>query len=172
MSEQEQSNTIHFAEHVAFTASFKTLFAEGMALVEETANYLDGDGRAEAKLLEKPASVLYASESMRLTTRLMQLASWLLLQRSANEGDMTREQVASEKKKIKLDHSRPNMDNDHWSSLPSEFQSLVHRSVSLATRISKIDDEIYGDGAERDQAPAENPVSAQLDVLNAAFGSR
>ena len=28
------------------------------------------------------ASVLYAAESMRLTTRLMQMASWLLLQRA------------------------------------------------------------------------------------------
>ena len=31
----------------------------------------------------------YASESMRLTTRLMQLASWLLLQRAVAEGELS-----------------------------------------------------------------------------------
>ncbi len=50
-----------------------------MTLVEETADYLDGDGRHAARELPRPASIVYATESMRLTTRLMQLASWLLL---------------------------------------------------------------------------------------------
>jgi len=49
-----------------------------MDLVEETAAYLDGDGRTEAKTLERSVSLTYATESMRLTTRLMQLASWLV----------------------------------------------------------------------------------------------
>jgi regulator of CtrA degradation len=39
---------------------------------------------------------------MRLTTRLMQLASWLLLHRSVREGDMTPERAREEKHKIRL----------------------------------------------------------------------
>ncbi|MEO0496553.1 MAG: DUF1465 family protein [Pseudomonadota bacterium] len=167
---EQASNTVQLAEHMAFTASFKTLFAEGMQLVEETANYLDGDGRAEAKLLPKPASVLYASESMRLTTRLMQLASWLLLQRSANEGDMTREQVATEKQKIKLDQSGPDMAQENWPHLPQEFRALVERSMSLAGRIQTIDAQIYGEGEAA--SAGDNPVSVQMDILQAAFGGR
>ena len=38
-------NTINFAGHVASSAQFKALYAEGMGLVEETAGYLDGPGR-------------------------------------------------------------------------------------------------------------------------------
>ena len=34
---------------------------------------------------------------MRLTTRLMQLASWLLLQRAVNEGEITAENARTEK---------------------------------------------------------------------------
>ncbi len=67
------------------------------------AEYLDGQGRVEAKRLSRVAATLYAAESMRLTTRLMQIASWLLLQRAANSGEMTRDQVASEKSKVRLD---------------------------------------------------------------------
>ena len=59
-----------------------------MDLVEETAAYLDGAGRQESKLLSRNAALAYAAESMRLTTRLMQVASWLLVQRAVREGDM------------------------------------------------------------------------------------
>ena len=43
-------------------------------LVEETAAYLDGDRRQQSKALGRAAALAYATESMRLTTRLMQLA--------------------------------------------------------------------------------------------------
>ena len=59
---------------------FERTFQEGMDLVEETAAYLDGGGRQESKLLSRNGALAYASESMRLTTRLMQVASWLLVQ--------------------------------------------------------------------------------------------
>ncbi len=70
------------------SALFKRTFDEGMALVEETARYLDGPGRAEARALSRKAAILYAGESMRLTTRMMQAASWLLVQRAVYDGDM------------------------------------------------------------------------------------
>ena len=60
-----------------------------MTLVEEAASYLDGPGREESRDLPRPAAVAYSTESMRLTTRLMQVASWLLLQRAVNEGELT-----------------------------------------------------------------------------------
>src|SRR6201996_2811252 len=67
---------------------FDRTFQEGMELVEETAAYLDGAGRQDSKLLSRTAALAYAGESMRLTTRLMQVASWLLVQRAVREGDM------------------------------------------------------------------------------------
>ena len=66
------------SQRMAAGESFAALFKEGMALVEATAAYLDGPGRTEAKRLTRAAALTYATESMRLTTRLMQLASWLL----------------------------------------------------------------------------------------------
>ncbi len=67
---------------------FERTFREGMELVEDTASYLDGDGRRESRLLSRAAALAYAAESMKLTTRLMQVASWLLVQRAVREGDM------------------------------------------------------------------------------------
>jgi regulator of CtrA degradation len=93
---------VTFGAILATSQAFSAYFREGMALVEETAAYLDGPGRQDAKKLERAAALAYATESMRLTTRLMQLASWLLLHRAVNEGEMSLAQASREKKKVKL----------------------------------------------------------------------
>jgi regulator of CtrA degradation len=91
---------VAFGQRLAGSDLFKGMFREGMALVEETATYLDGDGRRESHRLSRAASLAYATESMRLTTRLMQLASWLLLQRAVNDGDLTPDQASQERAKV------------------------------------------------------------------------
>ena len=71
-----------------------------MGLVEETAAYLDGPGRAASKRLSRAAALAYAGESMRLTTRLMQVASWLLVQRAVRDGEIQLTEAASEKYRL------------------------------------------------------------------------
>ena len=96
------SVTVSFGTKFAQSDQFKTVFREGMALVEAAATYLDGEGRKEARRLRPPHSLGYATESMRLTARLMQLASWLLIRRAVSEGELTPEQAVEEQRKIKL----------------------------------------------------------------------
>jgi regulator of CtrA degradation len=90
MLEQSQEGVGRDALALDFAGSalFERTFQEGMALVEQTAAYLDGEGRRESKRLGRSTALAYAGESMRLTTRLMQIASWLLVQRAVREGDM------------------------------------------------------------------------------------
>src|SRR6202050_5599415 len=105
------AGAVSFSERLANSQFFSTLFRDGMALVEETATYLDGAGRQESKKLERGAALVYATESMRLTTRLMQLASWLLLHRAVKEGEMTLTQANREKTKVKLSAADPGPDD-------------------------------------------------------------
>src|SRR5712672_3208072 len=102
MSEKSVNEAVSFGARLASSQAFADLFRDGMALVEETAAYLDGPGRQESKKLERNAALAYATESMRLTTRLMQLASWLLLHRAVKEGEMSLAQANKEKAKVKL----------------------------------------------------------------------
>lgn len=164
--------TVDFSQRLAGSESFKTLFREGMALVEETAAYLDGDGRAQSRDLSRAASLTYATESMRLTTRLMQLASWLLLQRAVNEGEMSQEQAGLEKTKVKLDTLSTSRQGPGWDGLPQSLTGLIERSIRLAERIKRLDDAIYQKREEAAKASAENPVANQLDLLKQAFGGR
>jgi regulator of CtrA degradation len=169
---KESAKPVKLAERRVFSESFKPLYREGMGLVEQAAEYLDGQGRVEAKKLSRLGATLYAAESMRLTTRLMQVASWLLLQRAANSGEMTRDQVASEKSKVRLDTASAHEDAAGWSELPAEFVDLVTRSLRLQALVRRMDDEVYGAGNRAVPAPAgrrSNPVSDQITLLNTAF---
>ena len=154
-----------FGEKLAGSQSFSTLFREGMALVEETAAYLDGPGRKESKSLERNAALAYATESMRLTTRLMQLASWLLLHRAVNEGEMSLAQASQEKSKVKL--AVPELrDEETTRLLPSVLGDLIARSLKLLDRVRRLDATIHAAATTRSAA---NPVERQLGLLKAAF---
>jgi regulator of CtrA degradation len=160
---------ISLAERRVFSSSFKPLYEEGMGLVEQAAEYLDGRGRVEARGLSRIAATLYAAESMRLTTRLMQVASWLLLQRAANSGEMTRAQVAAEKGKVRLDTASANTDVPGWDELPGGFRDLVERSLRLQSLIRRMDEEVYGASVQAAPTGHENPVNEQITLLRTAF---
>jgi regulator of CtrA degradation len=68
-----EAGPINFGQRLANSQAFSALFREGMALVEETASYLDGPGRQESKRLERNIALAYATESMRLPERLQDL---------------------------------------------------------------------------------------------------
>jgi regulator of CtrA degradation len=172
-AEIETGQLVSLAERRIFSSSFKPLYNEGMALVEQAAEYLDGEGRTEAKRLSRVAATLYAAESMRLTTRLMQVASWLLLQRAANSGEMTRDQVASEKSKVRLDTASAHEDAPGWAELPARFRDIVMRSLSLQALVRRMDEQIYG-GKRIEPVNSisqnGNPVYEQISLLKTAFG--
>ena len=163
---QGDSALVQLSERLTNSTAFSNLFREGMDLVEETAAYLDGDGRTEAKALERSVSLTYATESMRLTTRLMQLASWLLLHRAVKEGEMTLTQANREKTKVKLSAADPGP-ADVIEKLPAQLQELITRSMSLQARVRRLDTTIHSPAAER--APIGNPLVPQLNRLKAAF---
>ena len=144
---------------------FDRTFKEGMALVEETASYLDGDGRRDSRLLSREDALVYAGESMRLTTRLMQIASWLLVQRAVREGDMEPTDACDDKYRISP------LNGDAVESnkvLPGGLLSLLDRSNRLYERISHMDKRMFID-AESEE-PMVNPVISQLQRLQSAFG--
>lgn len=168
MSDASTGDTgpIQFSEHLAGSSAFTALFREGMDLVEQTAAYLDGDGRTEAKSLERSVSLTYATESMRLTTRLMQLASWLLLHRAVKEGEMTLAQANREKTRVKLTAADPGP-RDMVGKLPEQLQDLIARSMNLQARVRRLDTTIHAPAAERE--PTGNPLVPHLNRLREAF---
>ena len=169
---REERDWVCFGETYVGSEGFKMLFRDGMALVEETAAYLDGDGRDESRQVSRDATLAYAGESMRLTTRLMQIASWLLVQRAVAEGEITPSQAQEEKMRVKLrapEHPAPAEDRAAYVLLPERLRDLVERSRRLHARILHLDTLITEDRPA--PRPALSPVAAQQGLLRDAFGS-
>jgi regulator of CtrA degradation len=155
---------LDFAQSELFERTFK----EGMSLVEETASYLDGPGRAASKRLSREAALAYAGESMRLTTRLMQVASWLLVQRALRDGNMTLAEAAHEKYRFSGRESEEPGAFLAIEELPADLRALMRRSDRLYERVRRLDERMYGADGE---APPDNGVALQVERLQAALDS-
>jgi regulator of CtrA degradation len=168
MSEKSMTDLapVSFGQKLASSQTFAALFREGMGLVEETAAYLDGPGRQQSKKLERAAALVYATESMRLTTRLMQLASWLLLHRAVNEGEMSLAQANKEKTKVKL-AGVDAADADAAKMLPDRLNELIEQSKALLVKVRRLDATIHAPVPE--QPSNGHPLDEQLGRLKAAF---
>ena len=145
---------------------FARTFSEGMALVEETANYLDGDGRVASKDLSRSAALSYAGASMRLTTQLMQIASWLLVLRAVREGEMTLDEARNDKYRLK--HKQSSRDDLLNGELPNALVVLIDGSTQLYDRISRLDGDLFT--TETAHNPAQD-AAAQQRALLAAFSA-
>src|SRR3569832_2162169 len=114
---------------------FERTFQEGMELVEETATYLDGEGRRDSKLLSRAGALSYAGESMRLTTRLMQVASWLLVQRAVREGDMDAREACLSRYRIGAQSICQGETKESLDEMPIGLMRLLEQSERLYERV-------------------------------------
>lgn len=168
MSQPESDDeTVHEMTFQTFTGSalFERTFDEGMSLVEETARYLDGRGRDEARDLPRKAALLYAGESMRVTTRLMQAASWLLIQRAVHDGEMRAEDAAGERYRLGSKEICFGGRGEAVDMLPETLRDLLVRSENLYCRIARLEEVLFGGGEP------QAGVQAHFDRLHQAFGS-
>lgn len=168
LTSQAEARLMEFTRSELFIKTFR----EGMDMVEETAAYLDGIGRDESKTLSRGDALIYASNSMRLTTRLMQVASWLLVQRALKEGELTTAEARHEKYRLVAEKKpEEGLSFDALAkdavTLPSMLLDLMARSEQLYDRIVRLDRSLYGTIA----AQTGNTVADQINRLEAAFGN-
>ena len=168
-SDDMPNEPISFAEKFVHSDQFKTVFQEGMDLVERTASYLDGEGRQQARELPHPVALAYATESMRLTTRLMQLASWLLIHRAVKEGEITPQQALEDSNRVRLKVDENRKPSEGYEDLPESLLALIDESRRLQHRISRLD-ELTANSAPAE--PTASPLDMQLDRLQSAFSKK
>lgn len=161
---------VRFGQSFVNSDAFSALFQEGMELIEEAAAYLDGPGREESRHLPHQIGVAYASESMRLTTRLMQIASWLLLQRAVAEGELTADQAQTEKKRVRLASAETTATVAEFEALPARLRELIGLGARLHARILHLE-QLIAEGETAPSTSGPNPVAAQLGMLQRAFAA-
>ncbi|WP_455477959.1 DUF1465 family protein [Bartonella sp. B10] len=154
-------------EHNAFESAFNRLYEETMAMIEETAAYIGAEGKVAARSFPTEISTIYAKEAMYLSTRLMQIASQLLLLRAEREGEMSSEQTQKEIAKISLHTPTLKLESKHWQKLPEVFRNLVVRSLRLEERMQYMN--YSKEGVSSCSLEGDNLVNKQIELLKTAF---
>jgi len=126
--------------------------------------------RAESRALSRPAALAYSTESMRLTTRLMQVASWLLLQRAVNEGELTSSQAQAERVRVKLSRQEYGCAPEVFEQLPSTLRSLSKRSLRIQERVIHLDQSLVV-AYSPEPVTTRSEVAFQVERLRAAFSN-
>jgi len=163
--------TVLFGDHLATSSHFDQVFKDGMALVERTAAYLDGAGRKEAKTLSAGLGVVYATESMRLTTRLLEIAAWLLVRRSLKEGEISADEARVKRRCIKLGTIGRPSHVKGFAELPQTLRSLIEESFVLNDRIVRLDKALDVGTEPAAAKDGSNVVHLQMHRLEQAFGT-
>jgi regulator of CtrA degradation len=163
---RHNENTIPFRSRTGQPEKFMALFREGMALVEETANYLDGPGRREAKTLTPFVALAYATESMRLTTRLTQMATWLLARRAVYNGEEL-PHAGSPNDPLMMPPVTRLTGSKGYDELPEKLKSIIEASYHFHNKIHRFDQ--VERGVAKPQSTRPNPVAVQVAQLAAAF---
>ena len=158
---------VDFLERFVASRQFQQVFEEGMRLVEETADYLDGPGRETARGLSRDAAMLYATESMRLTTRLMQMASWLLLQKAVAAGELSEQDAREEQENVNLAALAQGPGDEVLQRLPGELATLIRRAQQLYERILRMDEVIRRGSAGLPES--SNPLADMLGRIESEF---
>ncbi|MDO8288525.1 MAG: DUF1465 family protein [Parvibaculum sp.] len=148
------------------TGVFQRTYREGMDLVEEASTYLDGPGREASRNLSREASLAYAGESMRLTTRLMQVAAWLLVRKAVHEGEISAEEARSEKYRLSSKQIARSARLAGSAALPARLLEIISYSEQLYARVERLDSELRRHAGVTDMA---HPFADQLNRVEAFF---
>jgi regulator of CtrA degradation len=157
---------LSFQDRFTSSPQFTRLYSEGMSLVDETAEYLDGAGRVESRRLSPPASQAYTSESIKLTTRLTQLASWLLVRRAIASGEITASQAHTHRHRVNLT-AQSALRPEGFSALPETFKRLIEESHRLYDRVLRLE-QLLSEGSPI-AIESESPVTDHIERIRLAF---
>lgn len=114
-----------------------SLYVEAMVLADEVRGYFDGLGVDERDALPPLARVGFSCESLKATTRLMHVVSWLLTRRAIEAG----EGAAGDAHDRRLGDAADS-DPASLALLPETARGLIAASRELYQRVRRLDGEI------------------------------
>ncbi|MFC7049704.1 DUF1465 family protein [Emcibacter nanhaiensis] len=133
-------------------------YREALQLTVSVADYMEQQKGKEFDLQPR-LRVVYASESLRMTTCLMQAVSWLLVQKGVAAGELTAEEALEDKYKLNNRDTCLASDEAILENLPDEFRAYLERTQDLYRRVERMEIMLSGGDAN------ENPVHSLLDKI-------
>lgn len=114
-------------------------YHDALALVSETVNYLEGRGIMDRDAMDPAARNIFAAESMRLTTRLMQVVSWFLVQRAVQTGELTKAQAQEPARQLGAVQVCLGEAIEGAEFLPDRMKELLDRSRNVFEQVWRVE---------------------------------
>jgi regulator of CtrA degradation len=174
MDDWEQDQDVDgqpFAGVTAFARSemFARIYDDAMQMVRDAADYLELDGQIDRNAMPDDLAPVYACESMRLTTRLMQVSAWLLAMRAVQEGELSGNDVKGSRYRLGAAEVCLGGPVRGAGLLPAQLIDLLGTSRRLYERVARLDGLLFDDVTGDSNA---NPVDQHLNRLAQAFNRK
>lgn len=139
------------SQAVLTQALIDPLYAEALGLADEARGYFSQAGQDDRLDLEPMERVLFSCESLKVTTRLMHVISWLMVGKAVAAGEMTPEEASVPERRLGFVEESNEVREPRLTQLPSQARALVRRSVDLYERVSRIEASLahHGPGGAR-----------------------
>ena len=146
-------------------AKLMEVYSQAISLVEETADYLSNEGEQDKEQLPPLALTAFMSESMRLTTRLTTMMSWLMLQRAVADEEITADEARKPEHRLRRLPNTLEIDSITKSMLPERLSDLVERSMVLYKRVERLEKQFFA-------GEKENPVQSMISRIESEIKDR
>lgn len=130
-----------------------SLYVEAMVLADEARAYFDSSARDDRLSLDPLVRIGFACESLKVTTRLMQVIAWLMTQRAVAAGELSKGQAAGSERRL---GEAPDTDEELLPRLPDAAVALIRATRELYERVRRIED---GAAPEPQPSPARSLLS-------------
>lgn len=134
------------------TAFFQKTYDETFAMLVETRNYIAFADLVEQRALPLEARLEASYQSMRVTSRLIQVMAWLLAWKAVHAGELTQDQALSDAFALSGGTVCSDPSGTDDEALPGGLRSLLDRSQRLYVRVMRLDDMIRREAGEETRA--------------------
>jgi regulator of CtrA degradation len=141
-----------------------TLYHEAMSLAEDARDYFDHVGQWDRKRLQPMDRVLFSCESLKVTTRLMHVISWLLVRKAVLAGEMTMGDALAPDRRLGRATKSTEQDSPRIKTLPPMAQRLIAKSQDIYIRIKRLEEQM-----ESDDVVDDSPARLLQQKLQASF---
>lgn len=142
----------------------ESLYLEAMSLADEARSYFDREGAADRGKLDPVARVAFSCESLKVTTRLMHVVSWLLVRKAVHAGELEAAEAGHPDRR--LGRATDSDDPARLAYLPAKSREIVDRSRDLYDRVSRLDVQLGTTATDR---AASGGARALLDRLRSSI---
>ncbi len=141
--------------HMALTPKvIDALYRESMELAEDARDYFDHVGQWDRKRLQPMDRVLFSCESLKVTTRLMHVISWLLVRKAVLAGEMTPADALAPDRRLGRATKATQEDSPRIKSLPPMAQRLIAKSQDIYIRIKRLEEQMDSPDMDVEDSPA------------------